>query len=74
MRQLRNDFDQLRESRHEGSVRDADRAMDRLDQAVVRFVLLMDQNLQMLGAKFTTNFGDVTPWRARSGRTASTTG
>lgn len=59
IRQLRNDFDQLRESRHEGSVRDADRAMDRLDQAVVRIGFLMDQNLQMLGAKVTTNFGDV---------------
>lgn len=59
IRQLRNDFDQLRDSRHEGSVRDADRAMDRLDQAVVRIGFLMDQNLQMLGAKVTTNFGDV---------------
>lgn len=59
IRQLRQDFDSLRDFRREGSVRDADRAMDRLDQAVVRIGFLMDQNLLMLGAKVTTNFGDV---------------
>lgn len=59
IRQLRLEFDNLREFRREGSVRDADRAMDRLDEAVVRIGFFMDQNLQMLGAKVTTNFGDV---------------
>ncbi len=59
IRQLRLEFDNLREFRREGSVRDADRAMDRLDEAVVRIGFFMDQNLQMLSAKVTTNFGDV---------------
>ena len=59
IRQLRLEFDNLREFRREGSVRDADRAMDRLDEAVVRIGFFMDQNLLMLGAKVTTNFGDV---------------
>jgi hypothetical protein len=59
IRQLRLEFDNLREFRSEGSVRDADRAMDRLDEAVVRIGFFMDQNLQMLSAKVTTNFGDV---------------
>jgi hypothetical protein len=59
IRQLRLEFDNLREFRREGSVRDADRAMDRLDEAVVRIGFFMDQNLQVLGAKVTTNFGDV---------------
>jgi len=59
IRQLRLEFDNLREFRREGSARDADRAMDRLDDAVVRIGFFMDQNLQMLGAKVTTNFGDV---------------
>ncbi len=59
IRQLRLEFDNLREFRREGSLRDADRAMDRLDEAVVRIGFFMDQNLQMLGAKVTTNFGDV---------------
>ena len=59
IRQLRLEFDNLREFRREGSVRDADRAMDRLDEAVVRIGYFMDQNLQMLSAKVTTNFGDV---------------
>lgn len=59
IRQLRLEFDNLRDFRREGSVRDADRAMDRLDESVVRIGFFMDQNLQMLGAKVTTNFGDV---------------
>lgn len=59
IRQLRLEFDNLREFRREGSVRDADRAMDRLDESVVRIGFFMDQNLQMLSAKVTTNFGDV---------------
>ena len=59
IRQLRLEFDNLREFRREGSARDADRAMERLDEAVVRIGFYMDQNLQMLGAKVTTNFGDV---------------
>lgn len=59
IRQLRLEFDNLRDFRREGSVRDADRAMDRLDEAVVQIGFFMDQNLQMLSAKVTTNFGDV---------------
>ena len=59
IRQLRSDFDTLLEFRREGSVRDADRAMNRLEEAVVRVGFYMDQNLQLLSAKVTTNFGDV---------------
>lgn len=59
IRQLQLEFDNLREFRREGSTRDADRAMDRLDEAVVRIGFFMDQNLQMLSAKVTTHFGDV---------------
>ena len=59
IRQLRLEFDNLRDFRREGSVRDSDRAMNRLEEAVVRIGFYMDQNLQLLSAKVSTNFGDV---------------
>ena len=59
IRQLRLEFDALREFRREGSHRDSDKAMNRLEEAVVRIGFYMDQNLQLLSAKVSTNFGDV---------------
>lgn len=59
IRQLRLEFDELREFRREGSHRDSEKAMNRLEEAVVRIGFYMDQNLQLLSAKVSTNFGDV---------------
>jgi hypothetical protein len=59
IRQLRLEFDSLRDFRREGSLRDSDRAMNRLEEAIARIGFYMDQNLQLLSAKVSTNFGDV---------------
>ncbi|QCB46943.1 hypothetical protein [Hydrogenophaga sp. PAMC20947] len=59
IRQLRLEFDSLRDFRREGSFRDSDRAMSRLEESIVRIGFYMDQNLQLLSAKVSTNFGDV---------------
>ncbi|MDR7152041.1 hypothetical protein J2W49_004017 [Hydrogenophaga palleronii] len=59
IRQLRLEFDSLRDFRREGSLRDSDRAMSRLEEAIARIGFYMDQNLQLLSAKVSTNFGDV---------------